>query len=68
MQLKKLTDLLLKEFISEDEFVIKKQSLKNSILKLKEQINIMDLTKEETLDFTVKAFNFVTKAKESFEN
>jgi hypothetical protein len=66
-KLKNLTDLLLDEIISKEDFVYKKESLKLSIEKLKEQRNNLDRKSEEILELTEKVFDFACMAKESFD-
>jgi hypothetical protein len=67
-QLKRLTDLLLKELISEEEYKSKKQELKYIILKLKDQRDNINTKGKEVLDFTLEAFEFSSKARQSFIN
>ena len=67
-QLKKLTDLLLRDLINENEFKLKKLELNNSIIKLKSERNNIDIKGKEVLEYTLDAFKFACKAKNSFIN
>ena len=65
-KLKNLTDLLLDEFISKDEFIGKKEALKVSLERLKEQRNWLDTKAEKVQELVEKVFDFACRAKESF--
>jgi hypothetical protein len=66
--LTRLTDLLIKELVSESEFIIRKKDIQSTIAKLKDTRDRIDLKKDEVQELTVKTFDFVSKAKEKFEN
>ncbi len=65
-KLKNLTDLLLDEIISKDEFVEKKEALKVSLERLKEQRNWLDTKAEKVQELVEKVFDFACRARESF--
>ena len=59
-QLDKLTDLLLRELINEEEFKKKKESLQTDLLKLKNQRDQTEERSQNWRDLTEQTFNFVT--------
>ena len=67
-KLKKLTDLLLEDILTSDDYKIKKKSLVTSIEKLKNQRDTLDSKWKERLDLTEKIFDFCTESKTAFIN
>lgn len=67
-KLKNLTDLLLDDIISKDEFLIKKQSLKEEIVRLKEKRDNIDIDSHKIFENTQKVFNFASLVTEKFKN
>ena len=67
-QLSRLTDLLIKELISEEEFKIKKEELKSSIIKLESSRDKCDVKTIEDLNKTIQVFEFAFNAKQAFES
>ncbi len=65
-KLKNITDLLLDEIISKEEYYEKKDSIKFNIEKLKTQRDNIDLDSEKVLQNTEKVFEFAINAKEKF--
>lgn len=67
-KLNKLTDSLLEEIISDEEYKIRKKHIHIDIQKYREQINKLNSDKDESLDTTEKAFNFIIKARALFNH
>jgi hypothetical protein len=65
-KLKNLTDLLLDEIISKEDFVYKKESLKLNIEKLKDQRNNLDTKAERVQELVEKVFDFACRSMEAF--
>jgi len=65
-KLKRWTDYLLRGVITENEYKLEKAEIKWTILKLKEERNNIDNKWNDVLDFTLEAFEFSSKAKQSF--
>lgn len=65
-QIDKLTDLLLKDLINEDEFKKKKSELQKNLMKLKSERDRTEDRAEHWLDLSEKAFNFATYAIYNF--
>jgi len=66
-QLKKLTQVLLKELITDEEYETEKSVLKQKITRLKDKRDKLDAKGKEALDLTINAFRFVCKAKTEFQ-
>lgn len=66
-ELKKLTKLLIKGLIDEEEFIETKQELKNSITKLKDQREKIDLRSDELDELSIRTFDFLSKSKDTFK-
>jgi site-specific DNA recombinase len=67
-KLNNLTDLLLDETLSKDEFSIKKESIKVNIERLKDERNNIDLNSQKLLENMEGIFEFACNAKEKFLN
>jgi len=67
-KLKRLVDLLVDNLITQDEYQERKISLQDSIAKLKEQRDNIDLKGQKDLDVTEKIFDFSTNVVEIFQN
>lgn len=68
IKLKKLTDLLLEEIITNDDYKIKKSSLLETIERLKEQRDKIDTRWKDVLEQTEHVFNFLVNVKDNFLN
>lgn len=66
-KLKKLTDILISELISDEDFKNKRNQIEKNILKLKEQRDTIDMRSKKVLDDTIYTFKFASEAKEKFK-
>ena len=64
----KLTDLLLGELITEEEFTKKKSELQKEVIDLKSKRNTTEDRAENWQELTEKTFHFVTHARYHFKN
>ncbi len=67
-KLKNLTDLLLDETITKDEYNDKKDSIKFNIENLRAQRDNVDINSEKNLENTENVFEFAVNAREKFIN
>jgi site-specific DNA recombinase len=67
-QLENLTQLRLKEFIDDTEFIQEKTRLKNDLLKLRLNMNTTQSSYQDSVDLTGQIFEFAAYALNSFQN
>ena len=67
-QLDNLTKMRLKELINDEEFIKEKNSLKENIEQIRQQLKQNQDNGENWIEKIEKAFNFVVNAKEIFTN
>lgn len=67
-KLNNLTEFLLDEIITKDEFDLKKNSIKLKIERLKGERDNIDLSWGKSMETTIKVFEFALTAKEKFIN
>ena len=65
-QLARLTAMSYKELITEEEFVIERDKLKQDIAKLESKLNNAEEKKEKALELTEKTFSFAMYAHKEF--
>ncbi|MDD4530055.1 MAG: zinc ribbon domain-containing protein [Candidatus Gracilibacteria bacterium] len=67
-KLNRLTDMLLNELISEEEFKLKKKEVKNNIVHLQSKRDSTERTSGNWIELIEKTFNFATYSQYNFNN
>lgn len=66
--MQRLTNALLEEMIDEQEFREQKSILQQDIKKLDYELKKVDCSQDKWIDTPVEAFDFITSAKDIFDN
>jgi len=67
-RLNKLTDSLIDEIITKNEYIVRKKHLQIEINNYREQIEKLNKQKDTSLEITEKVFDFVIRAKSAFNH